>query len=43
MHTFAVALFLLSAAVLFYVTLGYPILLALHRRSAPATMCRDPG
>ena len=25
MHTFAVVLFLLSAAVLFYVTLGYPI------------------
>src|ERR1700733_2666600 len=36
MHTFAVVLFLLSAAVLFYVTLGYPIVLALHRRSAPA-------
>ena len=36
MQTFAVVLFLLSAAVLFYVTIGYPILLALHRRSAPA-------
>ena len=36
MHTFAVVLFLLSAAVLFYVTLGYPILLALHRRSGAA-------
>src|SRR4051794_8667414 len=36
MHTLAVVLFLFSAAVLFYVTLGYPIVLALHRRSAPA-------
>ena len=36
MHTFAIVLFLLSAAALFYFTLGYPILLALHRRSGPA-------
>ena len=36
MNTFVGVLFLLSAAVLFYVTLGYPIVLALHRRSAPA-------
>ena len=36
MNTIAVVLFLLSCAALFYITLGYPILLALHRRSAPA-------
>lgn len=35
MHTFALLLFLLSAFALFYITLGYPILLALHRRSGP--------
>ena len=36
MQTAAIVLFLLSAAALFYITLGYPILVALHRRSAPA-------
>lgn len=36
MNTFAIVLFLLSGAALFYITLGYPILLALHRRSGPA-------
>ncbi len=36
MNTFAVVVFVLSAAALFYITLGYPIVLAFHRRSAPA-------
>ncbi len=36
MQTAALALFFLSAAALFYFTLGYPILLMLHRRSGAA-------
>jgi cellulose synthase/poly-beta-1,6-N-acetylglucosamine synthase-like glycosyltransferase len=33
MQTAAIVIFLLSAAGLFYITVGYPIVLALHRRS----------
>ena len=36
MQPAALVLFLVSAAALFYITVGYPIVLALHRRSGPA-------